>query len=152
MGAIGVRGTIVEGVVGPEARDVLDGERGLPRPPRDLSAATLVVLRGPGPKNQGSDRPGAIDFTVNGRLTPVEQAGMAVLVWGPGQPPFGPFRLSDVASARLTNLLAPPGPDWRKAERDRRAAAGAAVGFLFGAAGHHDNGSGQTTPSGPNRR
>ena len=104
MGAIGVRGTIVEGVVGPEARDVLDGERGLPRPPRDLSAATLVVLRGPGPKNQGSDRPGAIDFTVNGRLTPVEQAGMAVLVWGPGQPPFGPFRLSDVASARLTSL------------------------------------------------
>ncbi len=105
VATIGVRGTIVQGLVGPDVADVLAGEPGIPSFSGNLDGATLVLLDGPGGSNQGFDKPGAIDVTIGGQTFPIEHPGYAILVWGPGQPPFGPFKLSDEAFAKLTILL-----------------------------------------------
>ena len=114
VASIGVRGTIVEGVAGPQTSDVLAGEAGLPKPSGDTQDATLVVLNGPGKHSQGFDKPGAIDVTANGATVAVEHPGQAVLIWGPNQAPFGPFTLSEAALDRLNALLLPgagPNPE-----------------------------------------
>jgi hypothetical protein len=106
VATIGVRGTIVEGAVGPEALEILQGQPGLPSINNaNPDSATLVVLRGPGHFNQGFDKPGAIDVTANGVTVSVEHSGQAVIIPGPGQAPIGPFFLNDVNFARLSSLL-----------------------------------------------
>jgi len=105
VATIGVRGTIVEGAVGPEALEILQGQPGLPPMNANPDSATLVVLRGPGHFNQGFDKPGAIDVTANGVTVSVEHAGQAVVIPGPGQAPIGPFFLNDTNFARLSALL-----------------------------------------------
>jgi len=105
VATIGVRGTIVEGVVGPDVQAMLAGQPGIPAFSGNMDSATLVVLRGPGHDNQGFDKPGAIDVTAGGVTVSVEHPGQAVIVWGPGQPPFGPFALSDANFERLSLLL-----------------------------------------------
>lgn len=114
VASIGVRGTILEGVAGPGASEVLAGQPGLQRPSGDTDNATLVVLDGPGKHSQGFDKPGAIDVTANGVTVAVEHAGQAVVIWGPGQAPIGPFILSDAAFDKLHGLLFPsagPNPE-----------------------------------------
>jgi hypothetical protein len=110
VAAIGVRGTILEGVVGPDVAAVLAGQSGLPGYSGDPAGATLVVLRGPGLKSEGFDKAGAIDVTANGVTVSLDQPGLAALVW-PGQGPFV-FWISDSSSARLADLLLglPDGP------------------------------------------
>jgi hypothetical protein len=105
VATIGVRGTIVEGVVGPDALKVLAGQPGLAPQGGNTDSATLVVLRGPGRKSMGFDKPGAIDVSAGGVTIPVEHPSDAVVVWGPGQRPVGPFTLSDAGSERLSALL-----------------------------------------------
>jgi len=105
VATIGVRGTIVEGAVGADALAVLAGQPGLPPAGGNSDSATLVVLRGPGRHNEGFNKPGAIDVTAGGTTVSVEHAGQAVVIWGPGQAPFGPFYLSDANFARLSALL-----------------------------------------------
>lgn len=110
VATIGVRGTIVEGVVGPDVLNVLSGEAGVPFTgnPDD---AVLILLNGPGRGANTFDKPGAIDVTGDNGTTSIEHGGVAI-VFFPGQPLFGPFQLSDDAFARLEALLtAPPGPD-----------------------------------------
>jgi hypothetical protein len=111
VATIGVRGTIVEGVVGADALKVLAQQGGLPPFSGDPGNVTLVLLGGPGVHTQGFDKPGAIDVTSGGVTVGDDHAGWAVLVFGPGQPPFGPFPLSDAAFAALSDLLrTDPGP------------------------------------------
>lgn len=106
---IGVRGTIVEGVVGADALDVLSAQPGAPKYEGDPSNVVLVLLDGPGRHGQGFDKPGAIDINGEGPPISIEHAGMAVVFY-PGQPVFGPFDLSDAAYQRLQALLtAAPG-------------------------------------------
>lgn len=103
VASIGVRGTIVETVVGPDALAVLAGHPGLPPFTGSPDDATLIVLRGPGPRGAGLDTPGAIDVTGGDTTYTLERPGMAMFVWEGGT--FGPFELSDEASARLSSLL-----------------------------------------------
>lgn len=103
VASIGVRGTIVETVVGPDALAVLEGHPGLPPFSGSPDAATLIVLRGPGPRGSGFDTPGAIDVTSGDAAWTIERPGMAMFAWEGGT--FGPFELSDEASARLGALL-----------------------------------------------
>lgn len=103
VSSIGVRGTIVEAVVGPDALFVLEGHPGLPPFAGSPDDATLIVLRGPGPRRAGFDTPGAIDITSGGSTVIVERPGQAMFAWAGGT--FGPFELSDEASARLSALL-----------------------------------------------
>ena len=103
VSSIGVRGTVVEAVVGPDALFVLEGHPGLPPFAGSPDDATLIVLRGPGPRGAGFDTPGAIDITSGGSTVIVERPGQAMFAWNGGT--FGPFELSDEASARLSALL-----------------------------------------------
>ena len=104
VATIGVRGTIVEGAVGPDALDVLSAQPGAPKYDGDPANAVLILLDGPGRHGQGFDKPGAID--VNGQNDPItiDHAGEAI-AFLPGQPVFGPFDLSDAAYERLQALL-----------------------------------------------
>ena len=109
VASIGVRGTIVEGAVGPDVAAILNGQPGVPPLSGDLGAATLIVLIGPGASADGLDKPGAIDITVNGGGTiSLTQPGQAYLVFGGGAP-VGPFQISDGALGQLSGLLFPPG-------------------------------------------
>lgn len=103
VASIGVRGTIVETVVGPDALAVLGNHPGLPPFTGSPEDATLIVLRGPGPRGNGLDTPGAIDVTGDGTTYALERPGMSMFVWQGGS--VGPFQLSDEASLRLSALL-----------------------------------------------
>ena len=104
VASIGVRGTIFEGVVGPDAVRIALGEAGTGGKSGDNDSATLVVLRGPGAGVPGVT-PGAIDVTANGQTIAVEHPGLAVYIPGPNQPPIGPFPLSDKGLLALDDLL-----------------------------------------------
>lgn len=107
VASIGIRGTIVEGTVGPDTFNVLRNQPGMPSLSGPAGGATLVVLRGPGANNEGSDSTGAIDLQAGGASNSTEQPGQAFLVLNDGQT-FGPFPISDDASERLTALLQAP--------------------------------------------
>jgi FecR protein len=118
VATIGIRGTIVEGVVGADAIRIARAAGGVPRAVvADPETATLIVLRGPGRNAQGAAR-GAIDIEAGGVTIPVEDAGMAVFIPGAGQQPIGPFPLSGKGTAMLRDMLGPrplPGgaPGWQ---------------------------------------
>jgi len=110
VGSIGVRGTIVEGVIGPDVLEILGGEAGLPALGGDPENMGLIVLRGPSRKTSGFDKPGLIDVSSGDQIIPLEHPGQAVL--SVGGLLFGPFDISDAAFAKLSFLLrtAPTGP------------------------------------------
>jgi hypothetical protein len=103
VASIGVRGTIFEGAVGPDAVRIAGMEAGAHGGKVDPSTATLIVLRGPGatPTEPG----GAIDVTANGNVVTLDKPGMALFVPGPNQNPIGPFSLSDQGLLALHDLL-----------------------------------------------
>ena len=104
VGSIGIRGTIVEGAIGPDAIRIAAGEQGLGTYTADPATASLILLRGPGPNAQG-EAPGAIDLTAGGTTTAVTGPGYALFVPAAGQPAIGPFLLSSAGSALLSELL-----------------------------------------------
>ena len=103
VASIGVRGTVFEGAVGPDAVRIAGKEAGAAGGRIDPETATLIVLRGPGvtPTEPG----GAIDVTANGNLVSLDRPGMAVFVPGPNQNAIGPFSLSDSGLLALHDLL-----------------------------------------------
>lgn len=103
VASIGVRGTVVETVVGPDALLVLQGQPGIPPFSGSPDDASLIVLRGPGARGSGFDTPGAIDVTSGDQTYTLERPGLAMFAWPGGT--FGPFELSDEASSRLSALL-----------------------------------------------
>ena len=92
--------------LGKDALDVMAGEPGVPAYGGDPKDAVLILLGGPGNGARGFDKPGAIDVTGGNTTTAVEHGGNAMLFL-PGQPLVGPFKLSDAAYGRLTALLSP---------------------------------------------
>jgi hypothetical protein len=108
IASIGVRGTIVEGVVGQAAAEIAAGEEAVgPNVRSDPNTASLILLRGPGARSQGQLSPGAIDVTAGGRTVAVTQPMRAVFVPAAGRPPIGPFLLSDRGYGQLRALLFP---------------------------------------------
>lgn len=112
VASIGVRGTIFEGVVGPDAVKIAGLEAGAAGGRIDPETATLIVLRGPAasPTEPG----GAIDITANGEVIAIDQPGMALFIPGPNQKPIGPFALSDNGLLAIHDLLRTT-PDTRDA-------------------------------------
>ncbi len=109
VASIGVRGTIVEGAVGPDVAAILNGQPGVPPLSGNLGNATLIVLIGPGASADGLDKPGAIDITLAGGGTiSLTQPGQAFLIFDGGGQPFGPFQISDTALGQLNGFLFPP--------------------------------------------
>lgn len=120
--SIGIRGTLVDGVVGPDAIAVALAQPGLPPFDADPETATLIVLRGPGTAT--ADQPiGAIDVTAGGRTVSMEGAGWAVFIPREGAEPIGPFQISPEASRRMTSLLLEPSPDLNNGDVRARGTA-----------------------------
>ena len=106
IASIGIRGTIVEGVIGADAIRIAGAEASVPAGfHADPETASLIFLRGPGAGAQGGEQPGAIDVTVGDATVTVTGSGDALFVPGPGQPAIGPFALSEAGSAALAGLL-----------------------------------------------
>ncbi|TPW18222.1 MAG: RTX toxins and related Ca2+-binding protein [bacterium] len=123
VGSIGVRGTIVEGVVGPDILNILRAQADVPPFTGDEETMLLVVLRGPAGDARTFDTPGAVDIERNGVTVSLERPGQALLVSSDGV--FGPFFLPDDISAALGDLLSPtpdPGADSGGAEIEISAA------------------------------
>lgn len=105
VATIGIRGTIVDAVVGEAAIDIarhepaLNGAAG-----SDPATASLVVLRGPGPRDR---RPGAISVVAGGRTVDLDRPLLAVYVPGPNRAPIGPFTISLPGQAILNDLILP---------------------------------------------
>ncbi|MEO6718608.1 MAG: FecR domain-containing protein [Novosphingobium sp.] len=113
ISSIGIRGTIVEGVVGAEAVDIANGERGIGQNRNsDPLTASLIVLRGPGQRTQGNAIPGVIDVTAGGKTVTLDRPMLAVYVPRPGAEPIGPFTLSNSGLARIQALIFPLLAEW----------------------------------------
>jgi hypothetical protein len=105
VASIGVRGTIVEGLVGPEALALLQAQGGVPAFTGDPETMLLVVLRGPAGTAETFDTPGAIDVDYGGTTYTLDQPGQTLIVTSDGV--FGPFLLTDEISLQLVALLLP---------------------------------------------
>lgn len=79
VATIGIRGTIVDAVVGEDALDIAKYEPALNNVGGDPATASLIVLRGPGPRDR---RPGAISVTAGGKTVDLDRPLLAVYVPG----------------------------------------------------------------------
>src|SRR3569623_493053 len=108
IASIGVRGTIVEGVVGAAAAEIAAGEEAVgPRVRSDPVTASLILLRGPGARTEGRLSPGAIDITAGRHTNTITQPMRAVFVPAAGMAPIGPFVISPRSYDQLRALLFP---------------------------------------------
>lgn len=106
VASLGVRGTIVEGLVGQEAVDIArDLDIIPPGTVIDPDGATLFILRGPGGRQTGKNTKGQIRIRSNGGAVTVRRSGDAVFVASLDAKPIGPFALNaatfEVFSERL---------------------------------------------------
>lgn len=134
VAAIGVRGTIFEGVVGEDAIRIAGDEPAVGRVKADKSEASLIVLRGPGARAQGDTVPGAIDVTGAGRTVTLNLPELAIFAPREGAPLIGPFRLSPAGLAALGELLR-PGPGSPSAAGKNHTARNVLIGAGAVAAG-----------------
>ncbi|WP_374147134.1 FecR domain-containing protein [Sphingomonas sp. 28-63-12] len=95
-GTIGIRGTVVTGVVGPEALSFYrsaDPVLGQQDQPDD--SATLIILSDTGGEG------GGIDFTANGTVTPLRSVGQALYFPRRGSPPRPPFMVGPALRGQI---------------------------------------------------
>ena len=108
VATIGIRGTILEGVVGEGARDIAKHEdKGVREADADQITTTLVVLRGPGAGTEPGVEVGAASVTSGGVTIELTEPMQAAFVPRAGAAPIGPFRLSPGGLARLHNQIFP---------------------------------------------
>jgi FecR protein len=108
VASIGIRGTIFEGVVGEDAVKIAEREAGVGRHVKSKEdEASLIVLRGPGPRTQGDTIAGAIDVSAGGTTAVLDGPDLAVYVPRAGAAPIGPFQISPAGLAALQSLLRP---------------------------------------------
>ena len=95
VASLGVRGTVVEGLVGRDAI-ALARQLGLvdPSVPLDPDGATLFVLRGPGPAKNSRDRRGEIEVSTRVGAVTLNQPGQAVFVANRDTLPSRPIRMT----------------------------------------------------------
>lgn len=106
VSTIGIRGTIVDGVVGSEAVAIASREQAInPRLKSDPESASLIVLRGPGNANKLGVTPGAITVTAGGRTVALDRPMLAAYVPEAGAAPIGPFTISGDGLRRLQGLV-----------------------------------------------
>lgn len=140
VATIGVRGTIFEGVVGEDAIEIAEREAAVGRKVKSKKdEASLIVLRGPGPRAQGDTRPGAVDVTVGATTVTLDRPGLALYAPRVGAPPIGPFPISAAGLQALQSLLRttaePGGGGGKNGHGTRDALLGAAaVGAVIGGA------------------
>ncbi len=105
VASMGIRGTMVEGLIGPEAVAIAVSEGILPVGITvDSAGATLFVLRGPGPKNIGNNKKGEITVTSGGQTVIVSGTNKAVFIPSAGAAPIV-FSLSTQAFENFSQSL-----------------------------------------------
>lgn len=104
VASIGIRGTLVEGAVGPNAIAMAKLQKLSLGSKVDPAKATFVVLRGPGPDAPPGTRVGEIEVTSGGKTVRLNKPGMAVFVPHFGAVPI-PFQMSQVAYQGFDTLL-----------------------------------------------
>ncbi|MCP5396096.1 MAG: FecR domain-containing protein [Sphingomonadaceae bacterium] len=143
-GTIGIRGTMLDGVVGKSAVEIAKDEPSIGKVKSDEETATLVVLRGPGPAHEGSLTTGSATVTGAGKIVELTAPLMAAYIPREGAEPIGPFPLSPAGLSRLQDLLAPSVARARKKGKGWLPIAGAVAaigaGVLVGTSGG-DNGA-----------
>ena len=113
VATIGIRGTMVDGIVGAEAIELAQREQSVGRIANaDPETATLVVLRGPGAGTLGAGTggnvtPGAISVEAGGKVVATDRPAMAVFVPFPGAQPIGPFPLSSAGLRQIEGMILP---------------------------------------------
>lgn len=134
-GTIGVRGTIGEVVVGPEAIAAARAS-GL-----DVSAAVpdvsvLVVLRGPGNDLNTGDRIGQVVVNAAGGSVTLLRPNWASFIGGPSAAPSPAFEIAPSIATALAGALLPNGrPTAGEREAAAKGGAGDEVGPLAAVAG-----------------
>lgn len=94
VASMGVRGTIVEGLIGNDAINIARNAGVLPAGSRaDIVGASLFVLRGPGPSHRSINKRGEITVTSAGVTKTTDGSGMAIFVPDVNSPPSDPFQL-----------------------------------------------------------
>ncbi len=141
VATIGIRGTIIEGVVGEGAREIAKGEdKPVKNAKADKQDATLVVLRGPGRLTEPGAEIGAASVTSGGVTVELTEPMQAAFVPRAGAAPIL-FRLSTPGLAKLQDQVFP-----RQAQGSgaSKALIGGLLGILPGVIGGGGNGgSGQ---------
>jgi hypothetical protein len=108
VATIGIRGTILDGLVGEAVKDVLKGEIKQAKDAKaDKQSATLVVLRGPGARTDPGAEVGAASVTSGGVTVELTGPMQAAYVPRAGAAPIGPFRLSPGGLALLQDQVFP---------------------------------------------
>jgi hypothetical protein len=108
VASIGIRGTIVDGVIGAEAIAIARHEAGAGQMSKaDPETATLIVLRGPGANTSGMAAAGAIAVEAGGATVEATRPLQAIFVPYPGAQPIGPFMLSLPGLRQLDILILP---------------------------------------------
>lgn len=162
VATIGVRGTIFEGVVGEDAIRIASREAAVGKKVKARKdEASLIVLRGPGPRTQGDTRPGAIDVTVGASQVTLDRPGLALYAPRVGAPPIGPFAISPAGLLALQSLLRttaePGGGGKKKGGKDEAllGAAGVAAivggGIILGGKKKKKGQEQQSDPNNPNK-
>jgi hypothetical protein len=129
VATMGVRGTMIEGVVGQGAVDLakseglIDDGVGV-----DPDNALLVVLRGPGRDNQGTNKRGELDVITSVGTKRLDEPGQAAFVPSAGSSVYGPFTLSVEAMDVFASQL-------RTAPTGDSSSSGGSVGNIEEAAG-----------------
>jgi hypothetical protein len=136
VATIGIRGTIVEGVVGEGAQEIAKGEvKEVKTAKSDKQNATLVVLRGPGRLTEPGAEVGAASVTSGGVTVELTEPMQAAFVPRAGAAPIL-FRLSTPGLARLQDRIFP-----RQAQGSgaSKALIGGLLGILPAVIGGGDN-------------
>ena len=149
-GSIGIRGTVVDTVVGEEAIAIAKKEAAIPgNTKHDKKTATFVVMRGPGARTAPGVTPGYAEVTGVTRTVALDGAGLAAYIPFKGAEPIGPFRISPEGMSALQDELQPRVVKARGGGNGLlKALAGAAVvttaAILLSKDGNNDRGTAGT--------
>ncbi|MEL6947187.1 MAG: FecR domain-containing protein [Pseudomonadota bacterium] len=101
---IGIRGTSFEGIVGVDAL-ALAGLAGLSTEGADPDGASIIILKGPGPRRNSADRIGAITVSNGAGSQVLTAPNFAVFVPSAGAAPVGPFKVTAAMQDYLNFFL-----------------------------------------------
>ncbi|MEP2557103.1 MAG: hypothetical protein ABJH63_06570 [Rhizobiaceae bacterium] len=109
--SIGIRGTMLEGVIGPDAVTLAE-KAGLDVSGANQQGASITILRGPGMGANTLDSAGAITVTSAGVTKTILEPGYFIFSPSPDLPPIGPLPITAAMLEYLDFFLrsTPSGP------------------------------------------
>ena len=127
---IGIRGTMVEGVVGADAI-ALAQLSGIATGGARAASASIVILRGPGFTRNTVDRQGIVTVGNGGGSATITRPNYAVFVPAAGAAPVGPFKITPAMQEYLDFFLRsdPSGPPVNPTDIERSAAVAGQTKF-----------------------